>query len=202
MDILTNYIKNSSAKITSKRESFKLFFDRNSCSERVIYKIEPSTDEVINDLMLKYTKDKKSIDFIKKRNNEINGNFGILFDEKSVRFYIDAPFILDEDCIFSIEIKDGISIKRIYELKRIIDLKSFSILQPIFKYLNSNFFMSRNDGQKYFRFRSNVKVPYNLLCQITTNKIMHEWIKKRCDLYEPVWIQISESSLTIYYKIE
>lgn len=199
-EIMNNGLKEVGAKITSRRVSFKLNFDGTYSENRVIFKIEPSTDNIIKHLMELYTSDKKIIEYMIRRNNEENGDFGMLIDEESVRFYIDSPFSENSEGIFSVLIKNGISTKRVYSMEKITNTSKYNMLLPIFSYLDMNIVMSRNDGQDYIRV--NRKIPYEKFLEITNHQIMIKWIKKYCDTYLPVWIQISDSSLTLYYKID
>lgn len=202
MDLLDEYLKANNGEITSRRVSFKYNFDGTVSNTREIYKIEPATDSMIRGVMSLYTKDKKSIDFIVRRSIENGGDFGVLFDEDSVRFYIDSPFEMHSDSIYSIQIKDGSSIKRIYRMETLISLEFFERLRPIFEYLDLSFVMTRNDGQNYLRFKTQTLIPYEIMNLITDNLEMKEWIKEHASKYVPVWIQLSELCLTIYYKID
>lgn len=202
MDLLDEYLKMNGGEITSRRVSFKYNFDGTVSNTREIYKIEPATDSMIRGVMGLYTKDKNSINFIVRRSIENGGDFGVLFDEDSVRFYIDSPFELNSDSIYSIQIKDSCSIKRIYRMENIISLESFDLLRPIFPYLDLSFVMTRNDGQNYFRFKSQELIPYEIMKLITDNKEMKEWIKFHANRHIPVWIQLSDTCITIYYKID
>lgn len=199
-EIMNNGLKEIGAKITSRRVSFKMNFDGTYSENRVIFKIEPSTDNIIEYLMGLYTKDRKIIEYMVRRNNEENGDFGMLIDDESVRFYIDSPFSENSEGIFSVLIKNGISTKRVYSMEKIINTNKYNRLLPIFSYLDMNIVMTRNDGQDYIR--ANRKIPYEKFLEVTDHPIMTKWVKKYCDTCLPVWVQISDSSLTLYYKID
>lgn len=196
------YLKHNGGEITSRRVSFKLNFDGTYSSNRDIYKIEPSKDSIIRGVMGIFTNDRKIIDFIVRRNNENKSDFGVLFDEDSVRFYIDSPFEIDSDSIYSVQIKKDSSLKRIYRMTEIKDLSVFNQLRGIFNFLNLEYMISRNDGQNYIRFKREEIIPFSIMKTITTNGVMQEWISKYADRYVPVWIQISDKSLSLYYKID
>lgn len=200
MDILNETLEKIGARITSRRVSFKLNFDGTYSENRVIYKIEPSSNYNVEYIMNQYTKDKSIIEYMVRRNDEEHGDFGMLFDETSVRFYIDSPFKENQDGIHSVKIENGISTKRVYEVKYVYDFRKFEILFPIYEYLNMRYIMSRNDGQDYVRFKSTP--PYEALAKLTNHDIMNEWIKKYIDRCDAVWLQLSEESFTLYFKKE
>lgn len=202
MERLTRYLKTNGAKITSRRVSFKLNSDGTYSSDRSIYRIEPSNDSIVRGVISLFTSDRKMIDFIARRNNEDKGEFGVLFDEDSVRFYIDSPFEYDSDAIYSIQIKKDKSVKRIYRMSRISDMSIFNQLSGILEYLNLDYMISRNDGQKYLRFKHNEKIPSEIMETITTNEVMKQWIREHSETCIPVWIQISENSISLYYKFD
>lgn len=204
MDIFTEYIKQKKITVKSKRISYKYTFKSNetdsfSSSNRDIFILDKTSDELVNNIMSLFTNNKKAINYIIQNIDE-RGDFGILFDEDSIRFYVETPFEQDKDIIFSIQLKNNIAIKRVYTMVKYEHQECFNRISLIKDYINKSSMIIRNDGQIYLRLVQN-SIPYHLLEQLVECNKMKDWIKNCCEKYKIAWIQICDKSFTLYYRV-
>lgn len=182
---------------SSNRISIKCYFDGRIDKNRHTYCFGILSDLDVDKLMSSLTDNYKAKKYILRRNNS-KSSFIVSIDSDSVRFYLDFGFLKNKISMVSVEIKNNLtennSSENNFKIRNYIPtnpVKLPDFFRPLQPYL-SNCYISRDDGQNYFRFSTTP--PVDLFCRFCPSE--REFFY---NVGSAAWFQFSQNSFTFYF---
>lgn len=186
----------------SLRVSVKVNKNGHIDSNRYTYKFIGLSEIKIDEIMSLLTDNVGAKNYILERIND-RSSFFVSLDDKSVKFYLDYPFKMNVLSMISVEIigDDSNNYKiRNYTPGMFKMAKIPRIYRHLLKYIQKNIILERDDFQNYIRFKKEIEIPSDIFLSLSEDSIFVNFIKEHGK--EPLWFQYSESSFTLYFKID